>query len=117
MFFIIIGFIKICPVDKKEVSNSKNKFKEDVNRAIISMFFTLLKYFSKGISDLYAKNIEYNKSKDMERYVKEKNIIKNIMIDEIIFTLGSSLCIGDLPGKYLPKDMLFTNFFFTSFRI
>lgn len=117
LFFIIMGFIKICPVDKKEVSNSKNKFKDDVNIAIISMLFTLRKYFLKGTSDSYAKNIAYSRSKDIERYVKEKNIIKNIMIDEMIFTLGSSLCIRDLPGKYLPKDMLFTKFFFTSFRI
>lgn len=57
LFLIIIGFIEKCPVDKKDVSNSKNKFKHEVNIAITSILLMPRKYLIKEISDLYAKII------------------------------------------------------------
>ena len=106
----------MCPVDKKEVSSSKNRFKKEVKIAIKNILLKVFKYFFKEISDLYARSIVYSKSKSTGKYVEEKNIIKNKTAEKIIFTLGSSLCTKELPDKYLPIDVFFINFLITSFR-
>lgn len=70
LFLIIMGFIKKQPVDKNEVSKSKNKFMQAVNADTISMLLVLFKYFIIGISDLYAKKREYEVSKNAHVYVE-----------------------------------------------